>query len=67
MQKSTVILILLLCLFIWVMSCSGDKSPTTPPDNTLAKLTCVECHTDQAKLMALAVSESPSDGDAGEG
>jgi len=59
-------LILFLCLFLWVIGCS-DSSPTVPHDDSLAELTCIECHTDQARLTALATTEVPSSGEAGEG
>jgi len=58
---------LLVSLGLFLMSCSDNDSPAEPGDPSLAKMTCAECHTNQASLVALATPEPPPDGEAGEG
>ncbi len=58
---------LLTIVLIAFLAVHCSDNPATPPEGTLAKLTCIECHTDDVKLMELATVEPPPSGEAGEG
>ncbi len=61
-------LTLVLLSISWgLIGCSGDDNPSNPPDDELVQLTCVECHTDQDVLVALATEPPETGGESGEG
>ncbi len=55
-------------MLVWLLAgCSGDDNPAETPGETLVQLTCVECHTNQEQLVALAQEDPELSGEAGEG
>jgi len=55
-----------LLLFWGFWGCASDNGPSAT-DPHLTAMTCVECHTSQADLVALAEEPSEVPGEAGEG
>lgn len=54
----------LVAILVTLIGCGDDKTAVVDPGPP--KAGCVECHTDQERLMALAVPDAPP-GDTGEG
>ncbi|NNE09516.1 MAG: hypothetical protein HKN20_13225 [Gemmatimonadetes bacterium] len=57
--------LMLVAVFGTLVGC-GDDNKTAVVDPGPPKAGCVECHTDQSRLMALAVPDTPPN-DTGEG
>ena len=65
MTNRKIIISVIILMSAWLASCSKEKSTAPTPDDLTGD--CRSCHTNQAKLLALAIPDTSGTTDPGEG